>query len=97
MRTYAEIMSQIKAEEAQEQEQRQADQRSGYITGRLVVDGNKVEIHQSDSLIYHAYSNAVIQVKNDDRFIPITHHEAVHTMSTDGWPLYAGKYARIKR
>lgn len=101
MSEFAEVLSQVIAEQAQEEEQRQADQRSGYITGRLIVDSNQVSLQvesrpQNYELI-RLFPGDEIEIQNRSKFIKISEEDAIQTMSTDGFPLYAGCYARVKR
>ena len=64
--------------------------------GRLVVYDNQVELHDDDNSIISVLENAEIKVSSwcengELVYHSITHQEALTVMSTDGWPLYAGK------
>lgn len=68
----------------------------GYTLGTLVVDGNTVSLETKNGVIvldetYH------IEVLGGGEYHTITYDQARNTMSRDGWPLYAGLEARVKK
>ncbi|MGG3841852.1 hypothetical protein [Anoxybacillus kestanbolensis] len=67
-----------------------------YTLGTLIVDGGKValETKSGEIVLDETY---VIEVYNDGKYHPITYDKARNTMSSDGWPLYAGLEARVKK
>lgn len=67
-----------------------------YTLGTLIVDGDTVslETKNSEILLDETY---VIEVLSGEKYHPITYDQARNTMSSDGWPLYAGLEARVKK
>ncbi|GIN58480.1 hypothetical protein J8TS2_27990 [Lederbergia ruris] len=67
--------------------------------GRLIVytgDCAFLEVEDSDEIII-LDDTYKIEVLNDTEWVSITYEQAVHTLSSDGWPLYAGLTARIRK
>lgn len=67
-----------------------------YTLGTLIVYGGKVALETKSGEIvldetYH------IEVLGGDEYHQITYDQARNTMSSDGWPLYAGLEARVKK
>jgi len=60
----------------------------------LIVDGDSVSLEAKSGgiLLDETY---VIEVFAGGKY-PITYEQARNTMSSDGWPLYAGLEARVK-
>lgn len=68
------------------------DRMDGYTVGTLVVEGDKVTLDGELPL-----DNALsIEVLNGDYYVAITLEECRTKMSTDGWPLFAGLYCRVR-
>lgn len=67
----------------------------GYTLGTLIVDGDTVSLEtgRGEIVLDETY---VIEVYGDGKYHPITYDKARNTMSSDGWPLYAGLEARVK-
>lgn len=67
-----------------------------YTLGTLIVDGDTVslETKHGEIVLDESY---VIEVYGDGKYHPITFDQAKNTMSSDGWPLYAGLEARVKK
>ncbi|MEK4381140.1 hypothetical protein NSS70_04380 [Aeribacillus sp. FSL K6-2848] len=67
-----------------------------YTIGILIVDGDSVslEAKSGEILLDETY---VIEVFAGGKYHPITYDQARNTMSRDGWPLYAGLEARVKK
>ena len=67
-----------------------------YTLGTLIVDGDTVSLEtgRGEIVLDETY---VIEVYNDGKYHPITYDQARNTMSSDGWPLYAGLGARVKK
>lgn len=67
----------------------------GYTLGTLIVDGGKVslETKNGEIVLDETYR---IEVLGGDEYHQITYDQARNTMSSDGWPLYAGLEARVK-
>lgn len=67
-----------------------------YTLGTLIVDGDIVslETKHGEIVLDESY---VIEVFAGNRYHTITYNQARNTMSRDGWPLYAGLEARVKK
>lgn len=67
-----------------------------YTLGTLIVDGDTVllETKNCEIVLDETYA---IEVYGDGKYHPITFDQAKNTMSSDGWPLYAGLEARVKK
>ncbi|BBW97262.1 hypothetical protein ACPVTF_03995 [Geobacillus icigianus] len=63
--------------------------------GTLIVDGGTVSLEtgRGEIVLDETY---VIEVYSDGKYHPITYDQARSTISSDGWPLYAGLEARVK-
>lgn len=66
-----------------------------YTIGTLIVDGDTVslEAKSGEILLDETY---VIEVFAGGKYHQITYDQARSTISSDGWPLYAGLEARVK-
>ncbi|KRG15594.1 hypothetical protein ACA30_05745 [Virgibacillus soli] len=67
--------------------------------GNLVVypgDCAFLEIDNSNEIIIldDTYN---IEVLNDTKWVSITYQQAIHTLSSDDWSLYAGLTTRVKK
>lgn len=67
-----------------------------YTLGTLIVDGDIVslETKHGEIVLDESY---VIEVFGGEKYHPVTYDKARNTMSSDGWPLYAGLEARVKK
>jgi hypothetical protein len=67
-----------------------------YTLGTLIVDGDTVslETKHCEIVLDESY---VIEVFAGNQYHTITYDQARNTMSSDGWPLYAGLEARVKK
>ena len=67
-----------------------------YTLGTLIIDGDTVslETKHGEIVLDETY---VIEVFDGEKYHPITYDKARNTMSSDGWPLYAGLEARAKK
>ncbi|MEK4495127.1 hypothetical protein [Ureibacillus sp. FSL W8-0352] len=67
-----------------------------YTLGTLIVDGDTVslETKHGEIVLDESY---VIEVFAGNQYHTITYDQARNTMSSDGWPLYAGFEARVKK
>jgi hypothetical protein len=67
-----------------------------YTLGTLIVDGDTVslETKHGEIVLDESY---VIEVFAGNQYHTITYDQARNTMSSDGWPLYAGFEARAKK
>ncbi|WP_052098097.1 hypothetical protein [Paenibacillus stellifer] len=75
-----------------------ADIMSGYITGRLVVDldDRSVGLQKHDGSLIPLSSACIIEVRNGSLYEPLTITQALTAVTVEGWPGYAGLYARVK-
>lgn len=73
-----------------------ADRVAGYTTGRLIVEGGVVTLQLDTSALLSITDAQTIEVRNDSEYVRITLEQALSVSSVEGWPLYAGLYARIK-
>ena len=64
--------------------------------GTLIVDVGRAYLDLPVWELITLNNSFEIEVINDGEYIPITYDEAVNTMSTDGWSLFAGLQARVK-
>ena len=64
--------------------------------GTLIVDDGQAYLELAVGELITLNNKYEIEVINDGEYIPITYDEAVNTMSTDGWSLFAGLQARVK-
>ncbi len=67
-----------------------------YTLGTLIVDGDTValEAENGEIVLDETY---VVEVFAGGKYHPITYDQARNTMSRDGWPLYAGLEARVRK
>ncbi|TKI54529.1 hypothetical protein E8L90_03205 [Brevibacillus antibioticus] len=73
-----------------------ADVMAGFITGRLFVESGTVGIQQANGEEIYLGERDHIEVRNGDVYQRITIVEALTAKTTEGWPLYAGLYARVR-
>ncbi|UTI42443.1 hypothetical protein [Niallia sp. RD1] len=64
--------------------------------GTLIVDDGQAYLDLPVGELITLNDSFKIEVINDGEYISITYDEAVNTMSTDGWSLFAGLQARVK-
>ncbi|WDV94204.1 hypothetical protein [Brevibacillus parabrevis] len=69
---------------------------AGFITGRLFVENGTVGIQRSNGEEIYLGEGDQIEVRNGDEYQPVTTREALTAKTVEGWPLYAGLYARVK-
>ncbi|CAM3464508.1 hypothetical protein EDM52_18460 [Brevibacillus invocatus] len=74
-----------------------ADIMAGYITGRLFVENGTVGIQRSNGQELYLGEGDHIEVRNGDEYQPVTTWDALTAKTVEGWPLYAGLYARVKQ
>jgi hypothetical protein len=67
-----------------------------YTLGTLIVDGDTVSLETKNGEIVLDESY-VIEVFDGEKYHQITYDQARSTISSDGWPLYAGLKARVKK
>jgi hypothetical protein len=67
-----------------------------YSLGTLIMENNTVslETENDEILLDDSY---IIEVFDGKKYHPITYSDAVSTISNDGWPLYVGLEARVKK
>ncbi|WP_405131916.1 hypothetical protein MHB43_10440 [Paenibacillus sp. FSL H8-0317] len=69
----------------------------GYTTGTLIVDGEFVGLLLEDGSELPLDNNRHIEVRNGDgSYERVMIDQIQTTMTAEGWPLYAGMYARVK-
>jgi hypothetical protein len=69
----------------------------GYITGTLIVNGGYVGMLLEDGSEKELNNAHHIEVRNScGAYEYVTYCQVEKAVSTDGWVLYAGLYARIK-
>ncbi|MFC4389111.1 hypothetical protein ACFOZ1_15120 [Gracilibacillus marinus] len=73
------------------------DRMDGFQVGTLIVEQNHVWLHQGMNKSTDLDDSYQIEVYSDGTYYPITLNDAMSVMSTDGWPLYAGLYCRVKK
>ncbi|WP_449622888.1 hypothetical protein [Robertmurraya sp. Marseille-Q9965] len=65
--------------------------------GTLIVDDGQAYLELEVGELLTLNDSFEIEVITDSGYYPITYHEAVNTMSTDGWSLYGGFKARVRK
>ncbi|MFT8321680.1 MAG: hypothetical protein ABF649_12300 [Bacillus sp. (in: firmicutes)] len=65
--------------------------------GTLVVDDGQAYLELAVGELITLNNKHDIEVLNDGEYLSITFEQAVNTMSTDGWSLFAGLQARVKQ
>jgi hypothetical protein len=75
-----------------------SDIAGGYAVGTLVIENGKAYVQKDDGEIIEITPEQSIEVFRDEprEYICITYEEAINTMTSDGWPLYAGLDVRVK-
>ena len=73
------------------------DRLDGYKTGRLIVEEGIVSLLQSDNSEIQLDKTYIIEIRCEDKFFSVEADIVSNTKSTEGWPLYAGLYARVKK
>ena len=68
----------------------------GYTTGTLIVDGDYIGLLMEDGSELTLDNSRHIEIRNGDNYERVMINQIRMTMSTDGWPLYAGLYTRVK-
>lgn len=67
-----------------------------YTLGTLIIENSEVSFETKNGEIVLDETYA-IEVFAGGKYHPITYDQARNTMSRDGWPLYAGLEARVKK
>jgi len=67
-----------------------------YTLGTLIVDDGQAYLELEIGELITLDDSYKIEVINGGEYQPITYHEAITRMSTDGWALFAGLTARVK-
>ncbi|MFV2046886.1 hypothetical protein CJ195_21805 [Bacillus sp. UMB0899] len=65
--------------------------------GTLIVDSGQAFLELPVGEFITLNDTFEIEVINDGEYYPITYDQAVNTMSTDGWSLYAGLDCMVKQ
>lgn len=74
-----------------------ADIAGGYIVGTLVIENGKAYVQKDDGQFIEITPQQSIEVYRDGSgYVSVTYEDAVTTMSSDGWPLYASLDVRVK-
>ena len=98
---YRDLRNRMTHEKAEERAQIIMNEVRGYISGRVIVEGSdvliQVEGRPHNYEMIKVFPGEKIEIKNRGKYHSISEADAVHTMSSDGWPLYAGCLGRIKR
>ncbi|WP_139692497.1 hypothetical protein [Sporolactobacillus terrae] len=70
----------------------------GWTLGRLIIEDDHaflaIEIGEIILLDRRQFE---IEVRNGDKFVPVTVQQVLNSISTDGWNLYAGLDCRIRQ
>lgn len=74
-----------------------ADIIAGFTTGRLFVENGTVGLQRSNGEEIYLGERDHIEVRNGDEYQPVTTREVLTVKTVEGWALYAGLYARVKR
>ncbi|APH05862.1 hypothetical protein [Bacillus weihaiensis] len=64
--------------------------------GTLVIEDRQAFLQLPVGELITLNESNLIEVINDGEYYPITYEEAVNTISTDGWSLFAGLDCRVK-
>jgi hypothetical protein len=67
-----------------------------YTLGTLIIENSEVSLETKNGVIV-LDETYVIEVFAGGKYHPITYEQALNTMSRDGWPLYAGLEARVRK
>lgn len=65
--------------------------------GTLIVDDSVAYLQLPIGELIKLNDSFEIEVINDSEYISITYEQAIHTMSSDGWSLYAGLDCRVRQ
>lgn len=74
-----------------------SDIAGGYLTGTLFVEGEAVGLQRQNGEEILLDDTYMIEVRNGDAYQQITIGDALTAKTAEGWPLYAGLYARVKK
>jgi hypothetical protein len=72
------------------------DRVDGFQTGTLIVEEGKVSLLQSDNTEIKLDDTFSIEVRNDNLYEKLSIETILNTLTVEGWPGYAGLYARVK-
>ncbi|WP_103108817.1 hypothetical protein [Brevibacillus reuszeri] len=70
---------------------------AGFTTGRLFMENGTVGLQRSNGKEIYLGERDHIEVRNGDEYKPVTTREVLTAKTVEGWALYAGLYARVKR
>jgi hypothetical protein len=75
-----------------------ADIAGGYITCTLVIDNGEAYVQKDNGELIEITPKQSIEVysEGDRKYVKISYEDVITTMSTDGWPLFAGLDVRVK-
>lgn len=68
-----------------------------FTLGILIVDDGQAYLQLDIGELITLDESFEIEVINGNEYHPVTYDEAVNTISTDGWSLYAGLKAKVKK
>lgn len=72
------------------------DRLEGFEVGTLIVDAGVVSLDTNDGMI-ELTADHKIEVLNGDHYLAVTLDDCLSRVTEgEGWPLFAGLYARIK-
>jgi hypothetical protein len=69
----------------------------GFTTGTLVVNENEVSLLLKDGTWLILSDQRTIEVRNGSEYVSVTYQDALEKKTSEGWPLLAGLYARVKK
>jgi len=70
---------------------------AGYLTGRIVIEHGRVTLQRSDGSPLLLTEVDTIEVRNGEYYELLALEQALSRFTAEGWPAYAGLYARVKR
>lgn len=69
-----------------------------YTIGTLIIDDGQAYLELDIGELITLDDSYKIEVINGDgKYHPITYHQAITTMCTDGWALYGGFKTRVRK
>lgn len=69
----------------------------GYTLGTLIIEDGQALLELSNGKYLHMNDSFQIEVITDSGKYLISYQQAISTISTDGWYLYAGFQAMVKQ
>lgn len=73
------------------------DRIDGYTVGRLMVDGNEAFLVTDKGEKIELNDGFSMEVLNIDHYEGVTFQQLINDFTVEGWPLYAGLYARTEK